>query len=100
MKIVSILLAAGVIALSFVGCKAGSQVATSGEVIKMKQSGTTDIKLLQWVREPTRTFDLTDTDIADLAAAGVSEDIISAMVVKSDKHHEEKGHTHEHGHEH
>ena len=53
---------------------------------------------LEWVTAPDRTFDLTDADVADLVEAGVSEDVINAMLARSDEHHEEKGQADEHEH--
>ena len=83
----------------FAACAGGPHVAGADDVIVMKRAGSDDRALLEWITAPDRTFDLTDADVADLVEAGVSEDVIGAMLARSDEHHEEKGQAHEHEHE-
>lgn len=80
-------------------CVSGPHLAYSSDVIELQKSGADSQALLQWVQDPSRTFDLTDSDIVDLVEAGVSEEVIEAMLERSKEHHEEgNAHEHEHGH--
>ena len=92
-----------VIALLLVGlsaCQGGPQVVAMSEVIEMRKAGTTDATLLEWVNDPARTFDLSDTDVMTLVESGVSQKVINAMLAKSEEHHEKAGHSEKHQHQH
>ena len=100
MMISRFLVVAGVLGI-LASCAGGPKLAHSHEVIEMKKAGTDDATLLDWVSDPSRTFDLTDAEIADLTEAGISEDVMSVMVRKSEEHHEKGGgHEHEKKHDH
>ena len=79
-------------------CVAGPELAEASDVIAMKRAGTDSETLLMWVQDRSRTFDLDEEDIADLAEAGVSEKVMDAMLERSDEHHE-SDRSHEHGHQ-
>ena len=107
MKTSSLILAFSLLVTPLAGCAgtpkvadaSEATVADAGEVIAMKRSGADDATIREWVGASGRTFDLTESDIADLAAAGISEDVMNAMLAKSDEHHEKEG-GHETGHQH
>ena len=88
-----------VLAASLGACR-GPQMATALEVIEMKDGGAADTTVLEWVNDPSRTFDLTDNALSELVGAGISEEIINAMLAKSQEHHEKESHADEHAHEH
>ncbi len=88
-----------VLAASLGACKS-PHMATAHEVIEMKNAGATDRTVLEWVNDASRTFDLTDNALAELVGAGVSEEIINAMLAKSEEHHEKESHADEHEHKH
>ncbi len=101
MKTSSLFLAIALLVTPLAGCAGTPKVADASEVIAMKRSGADDATIREWVSDPDRTFDLTESDIADLAEADISEDVMNTMLAKSDEHHEkeggdEKGHHHEH----
>ncbi len=79
-------------------CVSAPHLAQSSEVIAMQKSGVGDPALLEWVKDHSRSFDLSDSDIADLAEAGVSEQVIEAMLERSEEHHEGGGRSHGHDH--
>ena len=66
----------------------------------MKEAGTRDAALLAWVNDPARTFDLTEKDLADLAEAGISVEVMNVMLEKSEEHHKEEGQPEDHKHHH
>ena len=70
------------------------------DVIEMKEAGTRDAALLAWVNDPARTFDLTEKDLADLAEAGISVEVMNVMLEKSEEHHKEEGQPEDHKHHH
>jgi len=84
--------------LFLASCALGPKITQPADVIAMKRTGTNDATLLAWVKDSSRTFDLTENDIADLVAAGISEEVINAMLARSEKHHKEKEHSHDHKH--
>jgi hypothetical protein len=81
-------------------------VVAAREVIERHQRGATEAALLEVVNDPSRTFDLTESDVADMVGAGVSTKVVDAALAKSDAHHRESGHGgpdghgHSHGHQH
>ena len=85
--------------LTLASCAVDPGLAPASDVIAMKRSGANDAALLEWVQSPSRTFDLDETDIADLVEAGLSEEVIDAMLARSKEHHE-GGHSHEHERQH
>ena len=88
-----------VLLLALVSCAGGPMLARASDVIQMKRSGVDDATLLKWVQDPARTFDLDEEDIADLADAGLSEQVMDAMLERSEEHHESEG-SKQHGHHH
>ncbi|MCZ6808114.1 MAG: hypothetical protein O7F08_14250 [Deltaproteobacteria bacterium] len=101
MKTSSLVLVLSLLVTPLAGCAGTPKVADASEVIAMKRSGADDPTIRAWVSAPGRAFDLTDSDIVDLAEAGISEDVMNTMLAKSDEHHEkEGGHEKSHHHEH
>ena len=84
---------------AFVACAGGPTVAKADDVIAKQGAGETEAAQLAWVQDQSRTFDLTEDDIARLAEAGVSEKVINAMLAKSEEHQKEHG-TEKNDHEH
>ena len=84
---------------AFVACAGGPTVAKADDVIAKHGAGETEAAQLAWVQDQSRTFDLTEDDIARLVEAGVSEKVINAMLAKSEEHQKEHG-TEKHDHEH
>ena len=85
---------------AFVACAGGPTVVEADEVIAKHRAGETEAAQLAWVQDQSRTFDLTEDDIARLAEAGLSERVIDAMLARSEEHHKEHGKSEEHDHEH
>jgi len=75
-------------------------VVEAREVIARHQQGATEAALLEFVNDPSRTFDLTESDVADMVGAGVSTQVVDAALAKSDAHHRESGHGGSDGHGH
>ena len=87
------------LSLTLASCGVDPGLAPASDVIAMKRSGANDAALLKWVQSPSRTFDLDETDIADLVEAGLSEEVLDAMLARSKEHHE-GGRSHEHERQH
>ena len=85
---------------AFVACAGGPTVAKADDVIAKQQAGETEATQLAWVQDHSRTFDLTEDDIARLAEAGVSEKVMDAMLARSEEHQREHGKSKEHDHGH
>ncbi len=85
--------------LTISSCVGGPELAQASDVIAMKRAGTDTETLLRWVQDRSRTFDLDEEDIADLAEAGVSEKVMDAMLERSEERHESEGSQHR-GHHH
>lgn len=100
-------LAALILGLALVaGCKHGDHHGDGGaavgsrEVIERHKQGATEAALLDFVNDPSRTFDLTEADVADMVEAGVSTKVVDAALARSDAHHRESGHGRSDGHSH
>ncbi len=94
-----VLVAALCVSVTLSSCVGGPELAQASDVIRMKHAGKDTETLLRWVQDPTRTFDLDEEAIADLADAGVSEKVMDAMLERSEQHHESEGsQQHEHHH--
>ncbi|MBL4845868.1 MAG: hypothetical protein JKY65_10100 [Planctomycetes bacterium] len=76
----------------------------ASKVIDMQKGGSPEPELLEWVNDASRTFDLTDSDVADLMEGGVPDAVVNAMMARSDEHHAAEGGSsgdgHSHSHEH
>ena len=75
-------------------------VTPASEIIAMHERGADEQALLDWVNEPSRTFDLTEDDVGNMVFAGVSERVVNAAMARSDEHHARSGHSHDHDHGH
>jgi hypothetical protein len=103
MQSTSRLLAAAVLTTLLAACATGPTVAPPEGVIALKRSGADEATQQAWASDPSRTFDLTDVDIADLVEADISEAVVNTMLRKSEAHHaQEKEHENRssHSHEH
>jgi len=75
-------------------------VASAAEIIAMHEDGMGEAALVEWVKDPSRTFDLSESDVGDMVFAGVPDAVVNAAMARSDEHHAQRGHTHDHGHGH
>ncbi len=83
---------------AFGACAGGPTVAKADDVIAKQRAGETEAAQLAWVQDHSRTFDLTEDDIARLAEAGISEKVIDAVLARSEEHQEEHGKSKDHEH--
>jgi len=85
MKRTSLLVAAAVLASLLA---AGSAWAFGvKDVLQMHRDGISDSLILQKIQHSGKNFDLNANDMRRLKSAGISDDIVSAMLATEDRYH-------------
>lgn len=71
----------GALVLVLTGCASSPDLhlASAADILQQKARGLDDSELLTWVKDPSRAFDLFETDFEKLSGAGVGEVVLGEL---------------------